>query len=294
MINESSMKKIQNENDDKSKKYDSLLKACNEKGFFPFSIDYPSIVFSTKISSPSRKLNNKQKFEFSSLKKDFSINNKSYDAFSGNKLPDFIYGYPPGQSLDFSIQKDYFEYKNTIKKENDLSAEKKIKHKLENIFENIVLPKKETEEKFKKEFNINESKDYPIILTINDTFFDLLANIYLNEGEALEQNESIQAEDQNQNKISININIKDDNNEEMNEQMSCICLKSKCLNNYCRCHKNNKICNSNCRCKGCKNNNNYFNSNSAKKICKCKISNCSGNCSSYNCKNCNISKKKVK
>ena len=284
MINESPNNKNQIEYDEKSKKFDSLMRAYNEKGLFPFSLENHSINFSTKISSPTRKTNIKQKFEFSSLKKDFTINNKSYDAFSGNKLPDFIYGYPQDQAFDFSFQKDY------IKKENDLNAEKRIKYKLDNIFENILLSKKKNKEKENNECldNINDRKDYPIILTINDKFFDLLNNIYINGEETLEKkenfsgkksktkeeniNQKIQIEEEKQ--ISIDINLGDDNNE---EQISCICLKSKCLNDYCRCHKNRKICNSNCRCTGCKNNNKYSNQNLTKIICKCKKSNCSWN-----------------
>ncbi len=115
MINELSLNKEQFENEDKSKKFDSLIKAYNEKGLFPFSLEKPTINFTTNISSPFKNINNKQKFEFSSLKKDFSLNN--FNAFSGNKLPDFIYEFPHPNLLESSEQKDYFEYQNNLKKE---------------------------------------------------------------------------------------------------------------------------------------------------------------------------------
>ena len=53
--------------------------------------------------------------------------------------------------------------------------------------------------------------------------------------------------------ININQNINENNNEYINE-ICCICSKSKCMNNYCRCNKNGNICNINCRCLGCENN----------------------------------------
>ena len=124
MINAVSINKDQSENDDKSKHYDSLIRAYNEKGFFPFSLEPPNKIFSTKISSPSKKLINKQNFEFSSLKKDFSINNWNYAAFSGNKLPDFMYGYP-NALLESSGRKNFIEFENNIKKEINMSGQKK-------------------------------------------------------------------------------------------------------------------------------------------------------------------------
>ena len=39
MINQSTLNKDQSENDDKSKRFDSLIRAYNEKGLFPFSLD---------------------------------------------------------------------------------------------------------------------------------------------------------------------------------------------------------------------------------------------------------------
>ena len=336
MINEATINKDQSENDNKSKKFDSLIKAYNEKGIFPFSLDNPSVLFSTKISSPFTKINNKQKLEFSSLKKDFSINNLNYTAFSGNKLPDFIYGYPHNHLLDFSEQKNFFDYQNNIKKETIMSGQKRIRQKLENEFEGILLSKKK-EKQIEKEPNINldnknKKENYPIVLTINDQFFDILVNIYTNEvnengnnNENKNNSENMTIKLNNNQNINknisieklpnININIKNNLSYENNEQVSCICLKSKCLYDYCRCHKNGSKCNKNCRCQGCRNNFNYTNnftksSNKTKinNICKCKISNCffhycdckrrgvlcNKDCLCFNCKNSESSKIKLK
>lgn len=286
MINENSINKDHSENDDKSKKFDSLIRAFNEKGIFPFSLENLSQNLSTKISSPSKKDYNKQKFEFSSLKKDFNTNNYNYAAYSGNKLPDFLYGLPFNQFIELSGQKDFFEYENNLKKELNLSGRKRIRQKLDNEFENLIFPKKNENEKFKnnekicfEKNNINKKVKYPIVLTINDEFFDMLTNIYTNEGIEIGF-KKVENFSQKQNNLNDN-NLKNDN--DIINEISCICLKSKCLNNYCSCHKNGKICNKNCRCLECKNTYNYINnkSNSSselkknKNICKCRNSNCS-------------------
>jgi hypothetical protein len=334
MINEVPINKDQSENDDKSKKYDSLIKAYNEKGFFPFSLDPPAQNFSTKISSPSKKLINKQRFEFSSLKKDFSVNNWNYAGFSGNKLQDFMYGYP-NSSFESSGQKNFMEFENNIK--ISMSGQKKIKQKLNNEFEEILLTKKRDKEKEdyldydNKNFDKKKEKEssFPITLTISDSFIDLLFNIYEKEGkgigqekeyenkniEILQNNDSEKNKNKNDIELCENI-LKETNNLNNNninglidEQISCICLKSQCLNNYCSCHKKGNICNKNCRCIGCKNNETYINSNSnssneidkKKSKCKCKCQNsncislycdckkrgilCSKYCSCVNCKN---------
>ena len=67
---------------EKSNKNESLIRAYNEKGLFPFSLDNPSTAFTNNISSTQKKINNK------------------------HKLLDFIYGSPP--NLFESGQKDYF------------------------------------------------------------------------------------------------------------------------------------------------------------------------------------------
>ena len=347
MINEASINKELFENDDKSKKFDSLLGAYNEKGIFPFSLDNPSHIFSTKISSPCKKINNKQKFEFSSLKKDSSINNLNYAAFSGNKLPDFIYGYPPNNLTESSEQKDFFDYQNNIKKEINMSGQKRIRQKLDKEFESIELSKKKEKHNEKEQNKLIDNKNekvkekqkekdkYPIFITINDNFFNLLVNIYtheVNEIKEVQEKKNI-SENTTENIKNINIidknnsigemtsihsNIKNnsnDNIDNINEQISCICLKSKCLNDYCRCHKNGSICNLNCRCIDCKNKYKYIYSKDSKyspnkkklnNMCKCKISNCLWNycdckkrgvlcskgCLCSNCNNCENSNKK--
>ena len=308
MISQSILNKDQSENDDKSKRFDSLIRAYNEKGLFPFSLDNPSLFYSNSITSPSKKISNKKNFEFSSLKKDFSVNNMNYEALSGNKYPKYIYGYPnPPHLLESSEPKEFFNYQNNINKEIVLSGQKRIRQKLDNEFEGILLSKKKEiksqkdKEKQKEEIICKKEKN-PIICTISDKFFDLLVNIYTLEGIELgdekinvnlsqKQNLSNYMNNNNKNNIiekisNFNINQENnENNEDINDQICCICSKSKCMNNYCRCHKNGNLCNKNCRCLGCENNSiNIKNSsikpeNSMKIIkmknnCKCKSSNC--------------------
>ena len=321
MINEVPINKEQFENDDKSKQYDSLIKAYNEKGFFPFSLDLPAQNFSTNISSPSKKIISKQNFEFSSLKKDFSLNNWNYAAFSGKKLPDFIYEYP-NSFLESSGGKNFMDFENTIKKEINMSGQKKIKQKLNNEFEGILLTKKRDKEKedyldySNKNINFDNKQEkeasFSVNLIISDSFIDLLFDIYSKEGIEIglkkeKENENIgissnkdseknENENNNDNVLCDNIlkefnNLNNDNINKgiIDEQISCICLKSHCLNNYCSCHKKGNICNKNCRCIGCKNNDNYVNhnNNSLNEIdkknnrCKCKFQN--SNCISHYC-----------
>ena len=326
MIKEDLTNNLFLENDDNCKKFDSLIKAYNEKGFFPFLIETPSLKFSTKISSPTKNPN-KGKLEFSSLKKDFSINNLNYTTFSGTKLPDFIYGYTNNNLFDFSEEnknaiKDGNSNNNILSKENNIIGQKRIRQKLNNEFEDLLNTKKTEEEKEKieknniicqneKEKEDNEIKDYPLTICISDDFFNLLQNIYKNEGieigfkEETKKNYNIQKVIYKTNNNSNNCN--GNKNELSEEPISCICLKSQCLNNYCSCHKNGNICNKNCRCIECKNNheniNNNINSNYKNKndkiICKCQNSDgfppycdckkrglfCNKNPSCINCKN---------
>ena len=338
MINQSIINKEQSENDDKSKRFDSLVKAYNEKGLFPFSLDNPSLINSTNISSPSKKISNKKNFEFSSLKKDFSINNMNYRTFSGNKYPEFMYGYPnPPHLIESSEKKDFFNYQNNINKDINMSGQKRIRQKLDNEFERILLSKKKDlkrqnqKEKQKEEIFTKKDKN-PIICTISDKFFDLLVNIYTLEGIEIGEEKiymnlsekntlSKNTNNNNKNNIkekSINFDINQyNNNKDINDldQICCICSKSKCLNNYCSCHKNGNICNKNCRCLGCENNINIKksenNTNIEKEVkmkssCKCKISNCLNqycnckkrgicckkDCECFNCQNYDKSSKK--
>lgn len=270
---------------EKSDKNDSLIKAYNEKGLFPFSLDNPSTAFTNNISSPPKKLNDKQNIEFSSLKKDFIINDYNF-GFSENKLLDFIYGLPP--NLLESGQKDYF---NSPK---DICGKKRIRQQFNNSFEGINKEKEKEQEgnlhSNTKTNNLIEKKDNSKInIIISDDFFNLLDKIFNKGGletEKLKGNDNRsnlplkQNSYNNNNKIVkvINFNISK-NNSNLNEQICCICLKSKCLNYYCRCRKNGNICNKNCRCSDCMNNIKYNKTTELKAVsvtngCKCKNSNC--------------------
>ena len=286
MIKEILTNKEHDEVCDKPKKFDSLIRAFNEKGLFPFSLDNPSIITPTKISSPSKKINNKQKIEFSSLEKDFTINNYNYGIFSENKLTDCIYSLPLPNSFELG-QKNFFDCQKDIKEEeNSLIGKKKIRQISNKEFEGILLLSKKKEKRI-------EEKNNPIICYINDEYFDKLINIYKNEeiniGKVKENQKTTELNLKFKNFNETNqivkvqsINIKNNSNNNIKEQISCICLKSKCLNNYCRCHKNGNTCNKNCRCYDCRNNsiNNKTVSNRLKLIsidnntCKCKSSNC--------------------
>ena len=255
------------------------------------------------INSPSKQVSKRfdsiiKNFEFSSLKKEFNFNFPS----------------PSIKLFQSSNKKLFFEPEN-FNNNNDLNflkGEKNIKQNLENEFENMK-PKKET---------------YPILFTVNDKFLDMLINIYNNTDNdndndiiISEYNNSIKENVSNEPENNLNNNIIKKNNYsesnviDNNEQISCICLKSKCLNDYCRCHKNGSICNINCRCIDCKNKYKYIYSKDSKyspnkkklnNICKCKISSCLWNycdckkrgvlcskgCLCSNCNNCENSNKK--
>ena len=122
----------------------------------------------------------------------------------------------------------------------------------------IANERKKNKDKVKIEENkdikndgINKEEINNIDLIINDKFFDLLVNVYQSEGIDLGFNNENGKNLEEQNNKLINNNKID----EIKEQISCICLKSKCLNNYCSCHKIGSICNKNCRCINCENNN---------------------------------------
>ena len=330
MIKEISINKEISENDDKSRKFDSLIRAYNEKGLFPFSLDNPNQQFSTK-DSPSKNLFNKQKLEFSSLRKDYYLNNLKYSAYSGNKIPDYLYEYKNNQLFDLSDQKEFLGFDNN-KKELYISGHKRINKKLDNEFEGLIFSKnneKETnnenaKDRYKKG-HAKKKQKYPIILTVNDSFFNSLVDIYTNQGieigfqyedKNISQVQNNNCDYINNNNINLKENISNSNlsNSNINsEQISCICLKSKCLNNYCSCHKNGNLCNKNCRCISCKNVYNNINNVSSslcselkKNKCKCKNSNCcscyceckkrgiscSDECLCINCKNNEIDLKK--
>ena len=200
------------------------------------------------INSPPKQAMKKydsliQKFEFSSLKKEFNFNFSS----------------PSIQLMQSSNKKYYFNPDNF--NTDCINKEKNIKQKLENEFDNIK-PK---------------NQSYPIVFTVDDKFLDLLINIYL-------PNNDTSNNELNDNTSSMNNNNKILNDSEnKNEQITCICLKSGCNNNYCSCHKNKNFCNENCRCLNCKNKYDKNSSNLSfdknenmpvKNICRCKNTKC--------------------
>ena len=251
----------------KKKIFVSLTRAYNQKGIFPFSLENPELIYSPKNSFLCRKIL-KQNYDFSSLKKEFNLNCINYS-------PDFIYGIHNNNLLESSENKDYFDFQNSIKKEINMSGQKRIRHKLDNEFKEILLSKRKAKQNEKHQNIIidkNEIGKYPTIITINDKFFDILFGIYTNDmneiedkKENIKNNEKInEKDDEDHSKENIRNNIVDIKNNsseksniKINEQISCICLKSKCINNYCRCHKNGPMCNENCRCIDCKNNCKY-------------------------------------
>ena len=242
------------------------------------------------INSPSKQVSKRfdsiiKNFEFSSLKKEFNFNFPS----------------PSIKLFQSSNKKLFFEPEN-FNNNNDLNflkGEKNIKQNLENEFENMK-PKKET---------------YPILFTVNDKFLDMLINIYNNtdndndndiiisDNNSIKENVSNEPENNLNNNIIKKNNYSESNVIDSNEQISCICLKSNCNNNYCSCHKNNNFCNNNCRCLNCQNKGNNVKNTEmkikVKNMCKCKNTkcsslyceckknsvNCSKNCLCINCEN---------
>ena len=236
------------------------------------------------INSPSKQVSKRfdsiiKNFEFSSLKKEFNFNFPS----------------PSIKLFQSSNKKLFFEQEN-FNNNNDLNflkGEKNIKQNLENEFEN-VKPKKES---------------YPIVFTVNDKFLDMLINIYNNNDNDIIINDNNNIKEDIPNKSENDLNVAKKNNSgesnvlDNNEQISCICLKSNCNNNYCSCHKNNNFCNNNCRCLNCQNKGDNMKNNGfkvkVKSICKCKNTkcsslyceckknsvNCSKNCLCINCEN---------
>ena len=237
------------------------------------------------ISSPSKQVGKKfdsiiKNLGFSSLKKEFNFNFTS----------------PSIKLLQSSDKKLFFEQENYNNNElNQLKGEKNIKQNLESEFENIK-PKKES---------------YPIAFTVNDKFLETLINIYSdNDNISTDNNfEKITSNESGNNLNNIEKNYCNSNGLDNNEQISCICLKSNCNNNYCSCHKNNNFCNDNCRCLNCQNKGKKnediclkkkeIKNNKVKNICRCKTTkcssfyceckknslNCSKNCLCVNCEN---------
>ena len=221
------------------------------------------------INSPSKQVCRRfdsiiKNFEFSSLKKEFN----------------FSFPSPSLQLMQSSNKKIFNERDNFDNINNNyIKGEKNIRQKLENEFDNI------------KENN-NNNKTYPIVFTVNNEFLDMLFNIYSNNdtliidnnsnSNSIKKNDSTESENNNSNIAKkISSDKKDINS---TEQITCICLKSNCNNNYCSCHKNNSFCNENCRCLNCKNkgvkkenilNNQKIKNSMGKNMCRCKNVKCS-------------------
>lgn len=206
------------------------------------------------INSPSNMLQKSLNFSSSSEK---------------NKI-----NYPYLYLLESSCKKSFFD--NILN--NNIKSEKVFKQNLQNEFNNITMNTNNINNKIIK---IKE-KINPVIYTVNDEFLDLLIDIYSNKDDSEDNYDKINSvlnklnNDNDNNDIDNNYqcNISDinedkkDNNSDINnyinkinnnndiidnEQISCICLRSNCNNNYCSCHKNNNYCNENCRCVNCRN-----------------------------------------
>ena len=207
-----------------------------------------------KKSSSFKKLKTTKNFE---NKQAFSLNSLNQKEFSRNILPESLFLNP--SSIETSQKKDIFDIKHNISKESDVFEHKNIKKTSKNNENNIIFKKgiksnKEEQNIYLNNYKSNKKEKNSIELIINDIFFDLLANIYRNEGiEIGFQNERKKFGNKANSDFNLNSN---NNNNKMEEQITCICLKSKCLNNYCSCHKTRNICNKNCRCVDCENNNN--------------------------------------
>ena len=227
---------------EKNNTFCSLIKDYNSN--HPFETTYKN-----NLKSPSTFNSTKNKtFEIFTSKNAFSMSNLYNKEYSRNYPHDNI-------NTDSS---SYKSIKNNLKiKENKISKKKIVKNSgYDNILvineakKGIVKGKVEENKDYKND-RPNKEKKFNIDLIVNDKFFDLLVNVYQSEGIEVgfnNENENLIIHD---NKILNNNKI-----DEIKELISCICLKSKCLNNYCSCHKNGNTCNKNCRCLDCENINN--------------------------------------
>lgn len=280
MINENSINKDKSENNNKSKNFVSLINSNKKTDFLQISSDNSSINFTFKISSSFNKTaTDTQKTGSNPLQKEASKQFLNFQISSENKNQFITSEFSHTNFSENSGEKIFFgPIKNNIK-DFCIINKKRIRPNSDEEFKDLSLSKndkkiKDIDEKFylNNDENINEnnnkSKKSNIGLIINDKFYDLLFNIYRSEGIEIgfsDENDEISDE---KDKI-ININYLNDkfllnnninnNNDLQNDQISCICLKSKCLNNYCSCHKNGIICNKNCRCVDCENNDNLSN-----------------------------------
>ncbi len=300
MINLSFLNKVQPENNKNLKKFVSHIVDYNKKEPFQVLSDNSSVDFPQKILSQFKIKFRKKKLEFFTLKQDIPTNKKNDRSSQPINIQENPKVFPEPVCSEISSPKNVFSVENDNKKNKiKINGHKRIRQKQDEEKADkdiLILNKKECKEKDKcndlvkfkeKEINNNkyENQINSIDVLINDKFYDLLVNIYEDEGIEIgfkNENDKISGED-NFNKHNLNINKNNfknnqilEQNELNNEQISCICLRSKCLNNYCSCHKNGNFCNGNCRCVGCKNNDNSSNSlvEINKNKCKCQNSNC--------------------
>ena len=220
---------------------DSIIKDYNRRHQF-------KTVYKNNLQSSSTfNLIKNKHLELFSSKNELSKSNLYINKYSSNNLHDNI----NKESSSFKIVENNF-----IINENNIFNQKLIKN---SNYDNIIIAneRKKNKDKVKIEENkdikndgINKEEINNIDLIINDKFFDLLVNVYQSEGIDLGFNNENGKNLEEQNNKLINNNKID----EIKEQISCICLKSKCLNNYCSCHKIGSICNKNCRCINCQNN----------------------------------------
>lgn len=232
--------KNQSKNNNKSYIFENHIEPNNKKGLFSISSDNSSLNYASLISPPYKKIEKKQKFET-------NFQENIFNNFFGNKNPDILSKIPHKITTPNNKKEIYMNKQKTENEFNNILSLKKGKNKEDNFINNFYG---------KKEEKVNEM--YPIGLIIDDKFFDLLVNIYKNEGIEIEfedENDLITENKDLKESFKINSNPQDNREDVImnNEQISCICLKSKCLNNYCSCHKNGIICNKNCRCMNCEN-----------------------------------------
>jgi hypothetical protein len=329
MINLPSINKAQTHNKKKVKKFVSHKVDYNKKELFQNLSNNSVVKFSPTVSFPFIKINNKKKLEFFTLKQDNLINNINDKSSPYSKPQEKTKVYSKQLFKEISPPKNFFLIENNHeKKEIKMNAHKRIRQKSDEVNkdkEKFILKDTKDTKKKKIEFNHldkfsitkkkeqkedfcqNKNRETPIDLLINDKFYNLLVSVYENEGIGIgfnKENDGNIIEDDQCSKQNLNLN---ENNKIKNkielsdEPITCICLRSKCLNNYCSCHKNGNFCNENCRCVGCKNNDNSSNSLVERNKNKCKCQNsycnsfycdckkrgelCNRNCLCVNCQN---------
>lgn len=224
--------------------YNSIINDNNKKQIFEITSKN-----TLNTSSSFNTINNKN-LEFFSLKKEFQANNLCIKEY---------YRYNPQSNIKSNSSKKSIKNNfNAI--EDGMSEENNLKENdyTQNNKEDILGNNKRRKDKNIEDENIFISNSHQkkgksdINLIINDNFFDLLVDVYKKEEIEIGFKEENEKSIKNAKNKKVNNNI----NHNIKEQISCICLKSRCLNNYCSCHKNGNKCNKNCRCLDCKNNDN--------------------------------------